>query len=108
MKLVLHNYFIISEECFLEQFGTTQNHALNILGLYCVTARKDDDLESVGRSLESPQKYYGCDITDRYSLTRPGVASRGPRKSIKLDSLWCLSSSIMPHGLSFIRKIDVL
>lgn len=66
MKLVLHNYFIIGEECFLEQLGIMQNHALNILGLY-------------------------CDITDRNILTRPEVASRGPRKSIKqmgdLDSL---------------------
>ena len=91
MKLVLHNYFIISEECFLEQLGVTQNHALNIPSSYCVTARKDDDLGSAGCSLGSPQKYRGCDITDRNSFTRPAGASRGPGKSVKqiggLDSL---------------------
>lgn len=79
MKLVLHNYFIIREECFLEQLGIIQNHALNILG--CVTARKDDDLEIAGCSLGSPQKC--SDIRDRNSLTRPEVASRGRQKSIR-------------------------
>lgn len=86
MKLVLYNYFIISEECFLKQLSIIQNHTSNILCLYHVTARKDNDLESAGWSLESPQKYYGCDILDR-----PGVGSRQPRISIKqmgqLDSL---------------------
>lgn len=37
-----------------------QNHALNILGLLYVAAREEDDLESAGWFLESPQKY--CDM----------------------------------------------
>lgn len=82
MKRVLHSYFIISEECFLEQLSIIQN----ILGLYHVTARKDNDLESTGGSLESQQKYYGCDISDR-----PDVARGQPKISITqmgdLDSL---------------------
>lgn len=57
VKLVFHNYLLISAECFLEQLDIIQNHALNILGLHYVPAREEDDLESAGWFLESPQKY---------------------------------------------------